>query len=155
MSGGSLNYFYYTLDEPLARISKEIKWGVNKWTPETLLEFQNAVKYMKLARIYSYRIEWLLSGDDGEDTFIERLKEELEENEKNPEIIEPQLKRCPLCRNFNAKECKYFRNLQYKYFDHPEWKKYDMENYEKRLTDASGCWDFEEIWSRGSCNQEI
>ena len=66
--------------------------GKNKWTPKTLFEFQNAVNYLKLAQIYSRRVEWLLSGDDGKDSFIKRLKEELGENRKNPELIGPQLK---------------------------------------------------------------
>lgn len=73
MSGGSLNYFAFTFDEPVTTISKEIKWGKNKWSPETLLELQNALKYLKLAQVYSRRVEWLLSGDDGENTFIQRL----------------------------------------------------------------------------------
>lgn len=145
MSGGSLNYFYHTFEEPLASISKEIKWGKNIWSPETLLEFQNAIKYMKIAQIYAHRVEWLLDADDSEDTFHKRLNEELAENERNPGIIEPQLKKCSLCENFNGKECKNFRNLSYRYFDHPEWEEIDRKSYEKRLTDASDCWNFEEI----------
>ena len=82
MSGGSLDYFCYKFDEPLATISREIKWGKNKWSPETLLEFNNVVKYLKIAQTYSRRVEWLLSGDDSEDDFSERLKEELEALEK-------------------------------------------------------------------------
>ena len=77
--------------------------GKNKWTPETLLEFQNAVNYLKLAQIYSRRVEWLLSGDDGEDSFIKRLKEELEENKKNPELIEPQLKNVLSAKTLTAR----------------------------------------------------
>ena len=103
MSGGSMNYFAFTFDEPLAIISKEIKWGKNKWTPEALLEFQNAVNYLKLAQIYSRRVEWLLSGDDGENSFIKRLKEELEENRKNPELIEPQLKNVLSAKTLTAR----------------------------------------------------
>lgn len=34
MSGGSLDYFYFRFEEPLEKISKEIKWGKNKWSPE-------------------------------------------------------------------------------------------------------------------------
>ena len=34
---------------------------------------------LKQAEIYAQRIDWLLSGDDGEESFHERLKEELEE----------------------------------------------------------------------------
>lgn len=145
MSGGSLNYFAFTFEEPLATISREIKWGKNKWTPETLLEFQNALNYLKIAQIYSRRVEWLLSGDDGEDSFIKRLKEELEENRKNPELIEPQLKKCPLCKNFNGTACKHRFDLSYRYVDNPEWEEIDRKSYEKRLTDASDCWEFEEI----------
>lgn len=145
MSGGNLDYFYSRFDEPLAIISKEIKWGKNKWTPETLLEFQNAVNYLKLAQIYSRRVEWLLSGDDGENSFIKRLKEELEENERNHEIIEPQLKKCSLCKNFNGKECKHWFDISYRHIDNPEWAEIDRKNYKKRLTDASDCWEFEEI----------
>lgn len=145
MSGGSLDYFYFRFEEPLERIVKEIKWGKNKWTTETLLEFQNAINYLKLAQIYSHRVEWLLSGDDGEDSFIERLNEELSELNNNPERIEPQLQKCSLCVNFNGKECKDRWNLKNEYLDHPDLEQIDKETYEKRLEDASDCWNFEEI----------
>ena len=96
MNGGNLDYFYSRFDEPLEKISKEIKWGKNKWSPKVLSEFQNAIKYLKIAQVYSHDVEWLLSGDYGDDSFLESIKEELEELEKNPDIIEPQLKKCPL-----------------------------------------------------------
>lgn len=32
-----------------------------------------------MAQIYTQRIDWLVSGDDSEDSFRERLKEDLEE----------------------------------------------------------------------------
>ena len=56
-----------------------------------------AIKYLRVAQIYSKRIEWLLSGDDGEESFHKRLKEELDEYKNNYEEIEPQLKKCSLC----------------------------------------------------------
>lgn len=31
------------------------------------------------------------------------------------------------------------------YFDHPEWEKMDRKAFKKRLTDASDCYNFEEI----------
>lgn len=52
-------------------------------------EFQNALKYLKIAQVYSHDVEWLLSGDYGDDSFLENIKDELEELEKNPDIIEP------------------------------------------------------------------
>lgn len=68
-------------------------------------EFQNALKYLKIVQFYSHDVECLLSGDYGDDSFLENIKDELEELEKNPDIIEPQLKKCPLCKYFNGKKC--------------------------------------------------
>lgn len=47
------------------------------YTEETLREFRNGIAILKRASIYARRIDWLLSGDDGEDTFHKRLKTEL------------------------------------------------------------------------------
>jgi len=46
-----------------------------------LTEVDNAIKYLKLARIYTQRIDWLVSGDDSPETFYKRLKEDLDEVE--------------------------------------------------------------------------
>ena len=51
---------------------------------EVLEEFKKGLKILKKAAIYAQRIDWLLSGDDGEDSFKRRLKEELDELEKEP-----------------------------------------------------------------------
>jgi len=39
---------------------------------------------LRKAEIYAQRIDWLVSGDDGNDTFLKRLEEDLNklENEK-------------------------------------------------------------------------
>ena len=145
MSGGSLDYFYSRIDEPVQIISEKIKWGKKIWSLKTLRKFKMAIKYLKIAQIYTKRIEWLLSGDDGEDSFHERLREELEDYKKNYEEIEPQLKKCSLCQNFNGNECDYRWRMYSYYFDHPEWEKMDRKAFKKRLTDASDCYDFEEI----------
>lgn len=145
MSGGSLDYFYFNFDNPLTRITKEVKWGKNRWTPETLMEFQKGIKFLNIARIYLRRIEWLLSGDDGEDSFHERLKEEISALEANAEKKEPRLQKCSLCKNFDGKICDHQREMQFSYYGHPELERMDKENYKRRLTDASDCWEFEEI----------
>lgn len=49
------------------------------YSKETLQEFKNAIKILKQAEIYAQRIDWLISGDDSEETFHERLKKELNE----------------------------------------------------------------------------
>ena len=145
MSGGSLDYFYSRIDEPVQIIPEKIKWGKKIWSLKTLRKFKMAIKYLKIAQIYTKRIEWLLSGDDGEDSFHERLREELEDYNKNYEEIEPQLKKCSLCQNFNGNECDHRWRMNSYYFDHPEWEKMDRKAFKKRLTDASDCYDFEEI----------
>lgn len=49
------------------------------YSEETIKEFQKGLKLLRMAQIYAQRIDWLLSGDDGEESFHERLKEDLEE----------------------------------------------------------------------------
>ena len=43
---------------------------------EKMLE---AIKRLEAARIYAHRVDWYLSGDDGDESFLRRLKEELNE----------------------------------------------------------------------------
>lgn len=46
--------------------------------PEEVLEkFKDAVNLLRRAQIYAHRIDYLLSGDDGEESFLERLTEDL------------------------------------------------------------------------------
>ena len=53
------------------------------YTPETIQEFRNGVEILKKASVYAQRIDWLISGDDGEDSFHQRLKEDLNKLETN------------------------------------------------------------------------
>ena len=48
---------------------------------EVIDKFKEAVSIIRRAGIYMHRVDWLLSGDDGDDTFLERLKEDLDESE--------------------------------------------------------------------------
>ena len=90
MSGGFFNHSQYNLDQISADIEDEIYYNdseeVNEYndkkgngfSEETIQEFKLAVWYLKQAMVYTQRIDWLLSGDDGEETFHERLKKDLE-----------------------------------------------------------------------------
>lgn len=60
------------------------KWHLNIDDPEIIEEFKKGLKLLKMASIYAHRIDWLLSGDDGEDSFKRRLKENLDELESKP-----------------------------------------------------------------------
>jgi hypothetical protein len=89
MSGGRFDYLQYRFSEIVDSIEKEIRnndcvsnpedwWEPNYFSDETLDEFKKAVEYIKKAQVYAHRIDWLLSGDDGEETFHTRLAEDLE-----------------------------------------------------------------------------
>lgn len=56
------------------------------FSDETIERFKEAVDLLKRAEIYAHRIDYLLSSDDGEQTFHERLKEDLEELDKTNKI---------------------------------------------------------------------
>ena len=56
-----------------------------EYSKETIEEFKQGLSILRKAYIYAQRIDWLLSGDDGEESFHKRLKEELDnlKNKKN------------------------------------------------------------------------
>ena len=90
MSGGHFNYNQHRIDDIANDLEEIIKHNGSEeldeygdrvhrnYNPETIKEFHKAMKILKLAYIYTQRIDWLLSGDDGEETFHERLKDNLE-----------------------------------------------------------------------------
>ena len=89
MSGGHFQYEQYKISLIAEEIETLIEnnesteldqWGNKKgafYTPETIQEFKNALIIMKKAYIYAQRIDWLVSGDDGEDSFHRRLAEDI------------------------------------------------------------------------------
>jgi hypothetical protein len=92
MSGGFFNNLQYHLDQIAGDIEDEIYYNNsvevnehndrrgNGYSEETIQEMKLAVWYLKLAFVYAQRIDWLLSGDDGEETFHERLARDLVKN---------------------------------------------------------------------------
>ncbi len=99
MSGGHWDYLQYRFTDIIEDIKKEIEnnkkpmpkeelqpWDeedglYSDWTDETILEFKKAHDCVSKAQIYLQRIDWLLSGDDGEESFHRRLNEDLEDYE--------------------------------------------------------------------------
>ncbi|MFQ7265482.1 MAG: hypothetical protein ACLRPS_01100 [Paraprevotella clara] len=51
-------------------------------TDETIETMKEAYRQIRIAEIYATRIDWMMSGDDGEDDLQERLNEDLEAFEK-------------------------------------------------------------------------
>lgn len=54
-----------------------------EYSPETIEEFRKGLDLIRRANAYIQRIDWLVSGDDGEESFHRRLKEDLNEIEKD------------------------------------------------------------------------
>jgi hypothetical protein len=91
MSGGYFDYVQYRLNDIACSIEKLIEnndittqdeWGdkIGKgFAPETITEFKRALVIMQKASIYLHRIDWLVSGDTGEESFHHRLAEDFKE----------------------------------------------------------------------------
>ena len=105
MSGGAFDYNQYKIgyiadqiDEVIVKngiekTSQELKnesWRDDSWYdkypedkfhykyPDEVIEkMKEAVKALKIAQEYAQRVDWLLSGDDGEESFLSRLEENL------------------------------------------------------------------------------
>lgn len=90
MSGGHFDYDQYKISQIAESIESLIYQNDSKekneygdslgygFSKETIHEFEKAVKILKEAAVYAQRIDWLVSGDDGEETFHKRLKNDLE-----------------------------------------------------------------------------
>jgi hypothetical protein len=78
MSGGTFDYLQDRFDSVFEIINENVltenKFDLEHSTIEKIIE---GLLCIKRAQIYMTRIDWLLAGDDGEDTFKERLKENL------------------------------------------------------------------------------
>lgn len=108
MSGGHfdynqkrIQYIIESIEEEIERNGKKIEYPpevryVGEWELEynyeypkdIIAEFKKGIYLLKQSYIYAQRIDKLLSGDDSEDSFRKRLKEELKEIE-NTKPIQP------------------------------------------------------------------
>ena len=75
MSGGYFDYKQYHINQIAGDVEKLA--GCDEYPPEILAEFAKGAAILNQAAVYAQRIDWLLSGDDGEESFILRLKEDL------------------------------------------------------------------------------
>lgn len=96
MSGGFFDYNQYRINDIIEQLQEVIDKNKKEKEPnerdrfdsnpyyfnysdDVMEEFKKGLHYLKLAKIYTQRIDYLLEGDDGEDSFRKRLKEELDE----------------------------------------------------------------------------
>ena len=85
MSGGHFDYKQHHIADIINDIEQVIR---NETSPDyagykggysegTINVFRNAMAYLQIAQVLTHRIDWLLSGDDGEETFHKRLTNDL------------------------------------------------------------------------------
>jgi len=90
MSGGHFQYKQWEIGNIADEVEQLIidndseeldQYGNRKgchFTPETVTEFKKGLYLLRQAHVYAQRIDWLVSCDDGEDSFHKRLKHDLE-----------------------------------------------------------------------------
>lgn len=86
MSGGHFDYKQYQLEYMKDQIEDLIHNNEN-YSVETIKKFEEAIQYLNLAFHYVHRIDWLVSGDDSEESFHSRLKEDLQDVHAIPESV--------------------------------------------------------------------
>ena len=84
MSGGHFGYQQYKLEDMADEIRNLIALNESptfnkeeKYSAETIAKFLEADKALRLAAVMVHRIDWLVSGDDGEESFHERWNEDM------------------------------------------------------------------------------
>ena len=90
MSGGHFNYDQYRIRQIAEEVEDLIRNNESQelddfgnsigrnYPPEVIEKFKEGHRFLRMAEIYAYRIDWLISGDDGERNFLKRLAEDLE-----------------------------------------------------------------------------
>ena len=105
MSGGHFDYNQYRIDQIADEIEqliekngrektqeelKKYRWGADDWYeeypedkfhhkyPDEVIEkFKEGLDILRKAAIYTQRIDYLVCGDDGEESFLKRLNDDL------------------------------------------------------------------------------
>jgi hypothetical protein len=76
MSGGYFDYEQCRMKNMVNRLASAIETN-DQYSKETLAEFHKGLTLLMIAALYLERIDFLLCGDDSEESFHVRLKEDL------------------------------------------------------------------------------
>lgn len=79
MSGGHFDGDQHLIGRIVDIIKEEIEINdtYNEYSSDTIERFKVAIDYLILAQTYAHRIDYLISGDDSEESFHKRLTDEL------------------------------------------------------------------------------
>ena len=76
MSGGYFDHQQSRINN-IAESVEQLILNNEDYSKETIMEFMEGLEVLNKAAIYAQRIDWLVSGDDGEESFHKRLAEDL------------------------------------------------------------------------------
>lgn len=93
MSGGTFDYKQSHIRDIAEHLEEMLQSGdlTKGLEQKTLDEFKKGLLILRKAHVYAQRIDWLLAGDDGEDTFHQRLRDELTRIAQDPTDAKPEL----------------------------------------------------------------
>ena len=78
MSGGCFDYIQFRLDSVAEQIEQILKDSdEHGWSASTIRTVEEGLDFVRLARIFIHRIDYLVEGDDSEESFNRRLKSDL------------------------------------------------------------------------------
>jgi len=69
-------------EKPKAEVYFEGDTHYYEYSADIIEEFKYAAYLLRKAEIYTQRIDWLIAGDDSEETFKKKLSEDLKELEE-------------------------------------------------------------------------
>lgn len=90
MSGGYFNYKQHHISDIANEIRELVENNTseevdehgdtigNFFSEKTIELFEDAIEVLEIASMMAQRIDWLVSGDDSEETFHERVQEEFD-----------------------------------------------------------------------------
>ena len=82
MSGGDLCEFKQYHIQDIKQKIEDLLGTYDFQEVETYKQFKDAVRYLEIAYIYVHRVDWLVTGDDGEVEFHKRLAKDLKKLKK-------------------------------------------------------------------------
>ena len=77
MSGGHFDYIQFRLTDFAEEVRVCAFRGRDEYSPETLARFEECAQTVKRAGDMLQRVDWLVSGDDGEESFHKRWEKEV------------------------------------------------------------------------------
>ena len=78
MSGGRFNYMQYNIQDIIEEIEMLDLGELEELDAITQSNYYALLAELKKCHVHMQRLDWLLSGDDGQETYHKRLAEDLE-----------------------------------------------------------------------------